>query len=77
VAWGTGLTQQTKNTELMFFMATYDIYGNALSQGGAIFLVQITDRFNGMLSFPHRILGLFLHSRLSDLILQISLWKDK
>jgi hypothetical protein len=46
VAWGTGLTQQTKNTELMFFMATYDIYGNALSQGGAIFLVQITDRFN-------------------------------
>jgi hypothetical protein len=47
VARGAGLTRHDKNTNMTFTIFTMDVFGNPLGKGGALFIVNVTDRFNG------------------------------
>jgi hypothetical protein len=46
VARGAGLTRHDKNTNMTFTIFTMDVFGNPLGKGGALFIVNVTDRFN-------------------------------
>ncbi|ELR22773.1 Filamin repeat domain containing protein [Acanthamoeba castellanii str. Neff] len=45
VARGSGLTRHEKNVNMKFTIFTVDEFGNSLGKGGALFLVDISDRF--------------------------------